>query len=531
MGGQMEATPTPEAPLRARTAFGDTVSATELEPEQIHRFILGIDDKPRPMTEEEIGDELNDPFAVLLLRRGVFPTTLAEITAGIDSAIGKEGPLSTEMRFLVGEGSQIPLSEETAKLPRGLRLAVTRGPVDVIDLLISTDASGLTDDFLQVMGWDDKQGVFHYYERKGDKWIWAGNSTHALDPDSRGRGPFDSHVNGSMVMKELKPPWTHWHSQDATVPPEVFSPDDPTRNELPQFSGAEVFQFRVVQPGIRRWTNSRFTKTVSDDGSVAQAKALMEQLFVTTTVNLVSTARQSSEVKPDEVLILPPTFFCDVDTLSDTLQLAAPSGLEISGQRYLDALERFQYALVDENAGFRRAGDTHFAFLVPERAFEDIDVVRKCLEVELLSERFVASALMVDFPNPTFSERRAALLARVPESASAPERLEDTIVGAIEAAAADGTPEQEFLSLWQLGDGWRAEADKRLGELFAALAARLGTDDGVRDCMRLAESRRNRVRALSLSEQRPLLFARTNIPETEPELEMLADATVRQKAQ
>jgi hypothetical protein len=28
---------------------------------------------------------------------------------------------------------------------------------------------------------------------------------------------FDSHVNGSLVMKELKAPWTHWHSSRAKI--------------------------------------------------------------------------------------------------------------------------------------------------------------------------------------------------------------------------------------------------------------------------------------------------------------------------
>src|SRR3712207_4014226 len=44
----------------------------------IVRFVAGLDPSPRPMTAAEIEALLNDPLAVLLLRRGVFPRTLAE---------------------------------------------------------------------------------------------------------------------------------------------------------------------------------------------------------------------------------------------------------------------------------------------------------------------------------------------------------------------------------------------------------------------------------------------------------------------
>jgi hypothetical protein len=533
----MEAGSQPDAPIRARTAFVD-VDPDALEGERIHRFVMGIDDGVREMSDEDIADELNDPFGLLVLRKGVFPTTLKEILDSLDAEVPEGEPLRTQMTFLVGEGSQILFSEETHNLPRGLRLAVTRGIPSEIDVMVSTDASGLSDDFLQVIGWDDQQGVFHYYERKGDKWIWAGNSTHALDPDSRGNGPFDSHVNGGLVMKELKPPWIHWQSQDASVPFETFDPDDPIVSDpllTENLSGAEVFQFRIVQPGIRRWTDSRFAKTVADDGSVGQARALMEQLFVTTTVNLVSTPVRSKVVTPDQPLTLPASFFYDVDTLSGPpLKLPAPpSGSPaISGARYLAALENFEYALVDESSDFSQAGDTFFAFLVPERAFEDIDVVRKCFQVGLLSDRFIASALMVDFPNPVFSEKRASLLRHVPETVTAPETLEAKVVEAIEAAAGDapGGAEEGFLAAWRLEAGWRAEVEDRLEAFFAALAARLDTDEGVDDLMRLAESRRNRVRPLDLAESRRLLFATTNIGSDSPELEMLPDATVREKS-
>ena len=56
-------------------------------------------------------------------------------------------------------------------------------------------------------------------------------SHHALEDATRGKGPFDSHVNGSMVMKELRSPWIHWHAPQAGINEEAFAPDDPLRDE------------------------------------------------------------------------------------------------------------------------------------------------------------------------------------------------------------------------------------------------------------------------------------------------------------
>ena len=61
-------------------------------------------------------------------------------------------------------------------------------------------------------------------------------------------------------------------------------------------------------------------------------------------------------------------------------------------------------------------GDTFFAFLVPEPAKEDLQVVFEMLRVGLLSPRFVICALMVDYPNPVYSPVRLELMKYVPDT-------------------------------------------------------------------------------------------------------------------
>jgi hypothetical protein len=513
-------------PTRARSVLSDQAGSA-LAAGQIHRFIDGIDPSPVVMTDEEVAHELNDPFATLLLRMGTFPTTVHEVLSALDAATIPGDNLRSEMSFLVGEGSQIPWSPETDSLDRGLRLAITRGDA-AVDLLVSTDG-GLTNAFLQVIGWDDQAKVFNYYEHRGGAWAWAGNSTHAFDLRARGKGPFDSHINGSMVMKELKFPWNHWHSVAANIPNEVFKPDDPAKNDplITGRAGAEKLQEHVVQPGIRRWTDSRFSKEISADGKLARVVPLLEQLFTTTSVNLTSTGKESRAMEKATSIGLPGSFFVDVDAFSGPLGLPAPPALTITGDAYLVALAKFDVALVDGD--FRQPGDTHFAFLVPERAFEDLDVVKKCFETKLLSDRFVGCLLMVDFANPIFSTRRASLLTHVPAAFDGPAGgLSDAIGAAIVQAASSTvatSAENEFASLWALGDGWKAESQRRLTDYYAALTRLLGSPGGFEEVFKLAESRRRQVMSLQLSEGRPLLFASTNIPPGPP-LRMRPDAGI-----
>ena len=76
-----------------------------------------------------------------------------------------------------------------------------------------------------------------------------------------------------------------------------------------------------------------------------------------------------------------------------------------------------------------RKGDTHFCFLVPERAFEDQAVLREAIEIGLVTKRLAACLLMVDPWNPIFSDRRRALLRHVPADGDDRERQEQLLRG------------------------------------------------------------------------------------------------------
>jgi hypothetical protein len=490
----------------------------------IHRFVVGEDDALRPYGPGEAEAELADPFATLLLLRGLFPTTAGDVLHGLEQAAPAGDPLTQRMFFFVGENSQIPFAEGAQ---RSLRFLATTGQTpEGPEVMISAFNPEETD--VEVMGWDRRTGGFNYYRTVGETsgWVFAGNSRHALQEATEFNGPFESHLSGNLVMKELRAPWINWDSPDAPVSPDVFGPDDP-RGAHEWFRqkeslGAFTCETKVARPAIVRWTKKRFEELRSGSAVVERPARIMQQVLQTPSVNLVTSHTQSRAVSGD--LDLPQTFFVDSETLTETPQLGlkAPPPLAVPGAIYQQALETFEVRWTDGRQ-FTRPGDTHFAFCVPERAFEDVAVVREAIEVGLLTPRFAASLLMTDFANPTFSQRRAALMAHVPPMATVEdgksgfsEEMADAIVAAAESPTQDSA-EREFAERWAAAEDWKQTFDRLLDDYYKALQQKLSDQDGFNAVFRLAEARRehvrgsDRVKRMPIAEF-PLLFAQTNVP-------------------
>jgi hypothetical protein len=501
----------------------------------VHRFLVGEDRGPRPMSREEAERELGDPFATLLLLRGTFPRTGAEVLAAVDRATGQNDPLRKQMSFVLGEASQLGTVPQSQSTNRELRFLLTRGSgTEGPDLMLS--AAGPNAGLVEVMAWDRRSNGFNYYRTVGQNpaWVWAGNSRHALRPPTEGKGPFESHTSGNFLMKELRAPWLHWHSPDANILPTALEEGDPIRDH-PWFTrkepqGALVCELSVARPSITRWTKARLEAAIGDDGSFDGARGVMAQVLGTPTVNLITSHTESRKAVTSPTVDLPQTFFVDSEALTEILGLQAPPRFMVPGAVYARALETFAVRLTDDKR-FSRPGDTHFAFAVPERALEDQEVLRAAIRVGLVSERLAACLLMTDFPNPIFSPRREALLRHVPERAlvdngqsaeSFSQAMADAILAAADASPA-GTPEREFAQHWGVGENFKVEFDRLLSGYYQAVVRRLQDPAGFDDYFRLAESRRERVRAMPIFES-PLLLARTNIPRAARA--MRADGTV-----
>lgn len=500
-------------------------------PGPLLRFIVGEDLTPREMTSEDIASELGDPFATLLLLKGNFPTNADDLLAAMDAATSEGDPLRSQMSFVLGEVSQLPVGPGGVDPTTfGMRFLVTRGSANHgPDVIIS--ASDPMQGLVELMAWDQTHLGFNFYRtlRGAGGWVWAGNSRHALSTPTKGKGPFESHPSGSLLMKELKLPWVHWHSFKVHILENAFPQGDIRRTHrwFTEKKGAETCETAVVMPSIERWIAAHLDLSIAANGQMQDPARLVGHVVTSPTVNLASSSTESAAASLGTTIDLPPGFFVDVDALA-AVGLPGPPPFAVPGDVYTSSLERFDFVITD--GAFTQTGDTHFAFVVPERAFEDNEALRQSIARNLISKRLAAALLMVDFPNPVFSARRASLLKHAPATASMvgdvsslSEDMANNILAASDSSA-PGSPEREFAESWNVGDpAWLSAFGAELGKYYEAIQQQLQGQAGFNDYVRLAESRRNRVRDMPIFESR-FLFPETNIPKTE--LSMRPDAIV-----
>lgn len=507
--------------------------AAAVDPRKINQHVVGLPDQPHVMTESEIAAQLGDPFAVGVLRRGVFPSTLDEVFAALDDGAPQ---LSRQESYLVSEGGQICFEEGLDK--GGSRLLVVRFDerTDAAELMMSVllppGASPRREGILlEVLAWDPTNRTFHFYQRQEGAWFWCGQSDMALEEPTRGNGPFDSHVNGYPLMKELRTPWVHWHGPGLGIAETAFAPDDPLVTDalFTSKDHALNLEMQVVRPMCERWNTARFDKLV--EAATPNVALALRQVVDTTIVNLVSTHKEWSQIaEGDDLDDIPPTFFFDQDCFAEVGVAPTVPQFRLDRNRYATLVSTHDLRV--RGQGVDRPGDLPFCFTVPERAFEDALVVRELLRRQLMSDRFAACLLMVDFPNALFSPRRSALLKHLPTTldvAAGTFPLDTVAVPTLEAAVATDPAAEEFIAGWRLGDGWRGMFSDRLSAYLSAVAARLGTDDGSDAIFRLAESRRREFRRRPLAEFDLSLPVAVAIPPSASALELAEDGSVRPK--
>jgi hypothetical protein len=293
-------------------------------------------------------------------------------------------------------------------------------------------------------------------------------------------------------------------------------------------SGAEVLE-RKVRDGVSRWYRRRFAAR-APAGALEHAIEFLRQVLTTTTLNLVSSRSVSRTQAPQ--IDLPTEFFLDVDGLAaaieglgaDVADVLPATPLRVSRVNYSHALRELSIGVVDYD-GTRIDGDTHFAFLVPERAFEDLAALRILIDREALSPRLALCWLMTDFPNPVFSAVRESLLRWVPDVIALGNQgraLDDTFANASSGGDAPALP-REFSELWSHG-ALIDEVKVRLAGYWSALQAQLQTATGALDILRLAESRKAEFRERPLAEFSSTLSVSNPPPAVR--LSMRADGTV-----
>ena len=150
--------------------------------------------------------------------------------------------------------------------------------------------------------------------------------------------------------------------------------------------------------------------------------------------------------------------------------------------------------------------------------------------LQLFSEATVNALLMVDFWNPIYSWRRGRLMQYIPTTTTLTENkydLESNFIAAVTASDAmkdASSPEYAFVQLLSVSVD---TLQTRIGVYFSRISKALKTYEGLRDYMKLAESRRRIYRPLPLDEFGfTLPYARKMDPST-PWYEMTEQGTIQ----
>jgi len=476
---------------------------TASDPTTVVAFVDGIDAIPRVLDRAEL-ESFGDAFSQRMLLTGTPPMTVRALLDGM-SALPAGEALPVREMFLVAEGARKSLVNPAFPPNARLVYAWGKGGFGNSDAEIMVSTVPVLDNptaLMQVMAWSDVDGSFHFFEREGGRWMWVGHSPQAFDPRSRGRGPFMGHRNGGPVMKELLFPWVHWSSTTDTLPLETLANTDLGKHPAMStvVSNAQTLE-DIVRSGLARWTNAR---VAADQGAGAIRDPLSygRQIVTTSSINLFSTNTVLARDE-DAPLRLPNEFFFDRPGLK---MVAAQLGLD---QTVLDAqsfaVERDTYKqaaaelglhVLGTPSGPRVEGDTHFAFVVPARAQEDQIVLKTLLNSRWISPQLALAMLMVDFSNPMFSPKRAALTQLFPET---PVLLGGEVpLDAPVLEAARNVPAASHPAVIEMLENLDADPqeslDTRLSAFGAGVQATLSTTEGVKNILQLASARRTSFR-------------------------------------
>jgi hypothetical protein len=216
---------------------------------------------------------------------------------------------------------------------------------------------------------------------------------------------------------------------------------------------------------------------------------------------------------------LPNDFFLNDSVLRNVLNLnyaVPPLALARGSYQSFVAAQKFQLVNRAEANGppdYSQTGPTFFAFFVPVPAYEDAKAIQQLVLQKVVSAKFAAAVLMVDFPNPIFSPTRSSLgkyAVQIAQANLTPDSADaETQFASLVAQAAAGqpacnpvsitscTPEQQFLFYWNQAN-WQAACQQQLSAYLAAVGTRIKTPAGVDDYLTLSVARANQFSTVPL---------------------------------
>ncbi|OJJ76862.1 hypothetical protein ASPBRDRAFT_201942 [Aspergillus brasiliensis CBS 101740] len=251
--------------------------------------------------------------------------------------------------------------------------------------IVGSDEVRNSDRFLQAASWDGK--AFHYYavesindDAQNRKWTYQANSSNAFSDDMSYLGPFNGHVNGACIMKELHDPWYHWKTPRHDLTPCLSDTQVELFRTLPYLSpsswdllgnvdSAEKLEHDFITKLVSSWfaqhhdNDFMITKTQYKTNP-ANLHRWMAHLLLTTTINIatgsevVAFAVDNKEQTPAGPLHTlpfraPVDLFMNFELLlqekfGDINKPLTDFSPEFSGENYDKAVQELQLSLLQE---------------------------------------------------------------------------------------------------------------------------------------------------------------------------------------
>ncbi len=431
----------------------------------------------------------NDAFASLVMRTGDgCPTGFADIMAKLRKTDKGEGctadPRSGIATRLVSETAQ------ASGKPTNYRAVVSRacGDRDEDNLLFSLSGikAGATSlpEFVEIISFDEAEGVFNYYDSKPGQIRFFGSSKDMLQgPDGETRRCAKCHVSGGLIMKELDVPWLHWEGHADT--PGAQQLVDANKDLGSKEDGENMEG--IVRGGNMMWNETRIEHLMNGDKISLQQ--LLRPLFCTVEFNIDAGSNFGSPVTggvggdDDHLTVLRQNFLLDPQL----------------GTGQVDVEPADYDAVIKQNgqfvAGVAGAIDTVFDHAFIERSDIDRDFVFQLMEQGFLDDGFVKDVLNVDFTRPVFSTDRCDLLSLAPEidAPVTPDKVRDAFLASLRAAdVAPGTPAATLLKNLETPND--AEALRESANAFTSACQKLGSRRAVENALAVTSLQRDEAR-------------------------------------